>query len=261
MRILIAGEFVEGALGVSYHRAFEALGHEVTSFDSTEELLNVSPLARNRYTRYVGRSAFALRMNQKLLSAAVAAGPELVLVVKGPYVFRDTLERIRARIGAKLVNLNPDNPFYPDFTTGHIRATLPLYDGYFTFLRDVVPKLRAAGSRRAEYLPFGYDPQIHRPVEVSEAERRRWGHDLVFVGAWDRERQAWLESLRGFDLGIWGYQWTKRTLGSPLSKCVRGEGMFGIDMARILCSSKVVLNQGCRRAPAKYTELLVVNCP
>jgi len=242
VRILLVGELVEGAIGVSYLKAFQALGHEVSSFDYTEELLSVSPLARNRYIRYVGRSAFALAMNLKLLSTALAARPDMVFVTKAPYVFPWTLRRIRAQIGAKLVNLNPDNPFYPDFTTRHIRRTIPLYDCYFTFLRDIFPKLRAAGSPRMEYLPFGYDPEIHRPLSLSEDERAQWCHDVVFVGAWDREREAWLEPLADFDLGIWGSHWTKLRGGSPLRRCVRGEGIFGLSAARILCASKIALN-------------------
>jgi spore maturation protein CgeB len=239
---LVVGEFVEGAIGVSYVRAFRTLGHEVFSFDSTEELLRLSPLARNRYTRYVGRSAFALVMNLKLLSAAVRVRPNLVFVLKGPYVAPWALKRIRSRIGANLVNLNPDNPLYPDFTTRYIRRTIPLYDCYFTFLRDIILKLRAAGSPRVEYLPFAYDPEIHQPVDSSEDERSRWGHDVVFVGAWDQEREAWLEPLADFDLGIWGYQWTKLDPRSPLRRRVCGEGMFGLAMARILSASKIVLN-------------------
>ncbi|GEM_PF-307852 len=242
MRVLIVGEFVEGAIGVSYLRAFRALGHEVSSFDSTEELLRVSRLARNRYTRYMGRSAFALAMNVKLLSTAVAARPDLVFVIKGPYVFPWTLRRIRTQVAAKLVNLNPDNPLYPDFTTRHIRRTIPLYDCYFTFLRDIIVKLRAAGSPRTEYLPFAYDPEMHRRVSLSEDDRRQWGHDVVFVGAWDRDREAWLEPLADFDLGIWGSHWTKRAVGSPLRRHVCGEGIFGLGMARILSASKIVLN-------------------
>jgi spore maturation protein CgeB len=218
------------------------LGHEVFSFDSTEELLRLSPLARNRYTRYLGRSAFALAMNLKLLSAAETARPDVVFVIKGPYVTPWALKRIRSQTGAKLVNLNPDNPLYPDFTTRHIRRTIPLYDCYFTFLRDIILKLRAAGSPRAEYLPFAYDPEIHRAVNPSEDEQSRWGHDVVFVGAWDRDREAWLEPLADFDLGIWGSHWTKLDARSPLMRCVRGEGIFGLGMARILSASKIVLN-------------------
>jgi spore maturation protein CgeB len=56
-----------------------------------------------------------------------------------------------------------------------------------------------------------YDPATHRPVELTEADRARYGTDVGFVGGYEQERAAQLLRLarEGFRVKLWGYAWER----------------------------------------------------
>jgi spore maturation protein CgeB len=84
----------------------------------------------------------------------------------------------------------------------------PYYDFMFTIQKgDCLDKIRAAGTPEVHYLPTACDPFFHRPLELSDEDRKKWGSHLSFVGAGYHNRQQMFASLASADFRIWGSEW------------------------------------------------------
>jgi len=65
---------------------------------------------------------------------------------------------------------------------GYWRELAPHYDAVFTIQRgEFHDALKASGVRHIRYLPCAANPKIHRPLQLSPEETRRFGGDVSFV--------------------------------------------------------------------------------
>jgi spore maturation protein CgeB len=112
-------------------------------------------------------------------------------------------------LGARLVNYSTDDPWNPAFRAPWFLSALPSYDAVFTPRRANIDDLRRCGVRTVGYLPFAYDPQIHRPWP--EAESRGPPSDVLFVGGCDNDRLPMIGSLidAGLKLALFGGYWDR----------------------------------------------------
>lgn len=116
------------------------------------------------------------------------------------------------------------------------------YDYMFIIQRgDHLQKVQAAGAGRAIYLPVGCDPQVHRPVDVSPEEKKRWGSQVSFVGAGYNNRQQVFAALAKRDFKIWGTEWPTC---APFDRLVqeRGRRISPEEYVKIFNSSEINLN-------------------
>lgn len=249
MKLLLYGSQRKSSNNISFVRAFEQLGLQVHCFD--DETLYESQLSRLGGRNVVGK--IANRLFHQQLSAPLQNSfkqqvtlvePDVILVIKGYYLRPDTIEQVRkAHPRTKIVCFNPDNPFNTwqrGSSNAWIRASIPLYDCYFIWGKFLMEPLRRAGARRVEYLPFAYDPVIHRPVDLTLEEKSFFGSDIAFVGTWDDEREWWLNALVGFDLKIWGGRWNRAN--RRLRSKWQGREAYGEDFARICRAAKININ-------------------
>lgn len=88
------------------------------------------------------------------------------------------------------------------------REMAQYYDFVFTIQKDeCIDCIRRAGAGRVAYLPCACDPGIHRPLELDEDERKRWGSSISFVGAGYHNRQQMFASFADYDFKLWGTEW------------------------------------------------------
>jgi glycosyltransferase involved in cell wall biosynthesis len=241
MRILAVAELVMGGNSYAYVRAFRRLGHSVHVTPAEQYV----PVNWRRFllraVRKLCEPVFVREYTEALVTAAERLRPHLFFVFKGPYVTPEAVVAIR-RLGAVAVNFYPDVSF---LTHGrYIPRALPRYDWVFTTktfgLKDMEHLLNV---RRASFLPHGYDPEVHRPVELDEEERARYECDVSFIGTWSPKKQKLLEevcaALPAARVRVWGEQWqpARATLGSR----VEGRWVLGLEYAKALVASKVSL--------------------
>jgi spore maturation protein CgeB len=233
MKILLVGTFLPGRMELSYERAFRQLGCEVKRFDTSE----VKWILNNFWEPVINKRIWRDLNNLK---------PDLVLVIKGYCLWPKTIKKIRELKRCLVFCFNSDNPFNlisRGASNKNILSSIPYYDCYFTFSRRFIEFIRRQGAERVEYLPFGFDPDLHYPVSLTDIEKQKYGNDIVFVGNWDEEREYWLKFLKNFDLGIWGENyWRRRCKDKDLRLKWRRKAMYGEDMSRVLNSSKISLN-------------------
>src|SRR4051794_32911669 len=182
-----------------------------------------------------GIMARQLLLHRVALAQIRAARPDVLYVQDLWFFGRRELEAIR-RAGVLVVGQIASEPPPP--------ARLEGFDVILTSFPHYVDRFRALGVP-SEYLAIAFDQTIPDVVDVSpEAERP---HAAVFVGGVNPRVHpagtALLERLcERVDLEVWGYGREELPPGSPLLERHRGEA-WGIDMYRVLASSKVVVNR------------------
>jgi len=84
------------------------------------------------------------------------------------------------------------------------------YDFWFVIQQaPCIAALKQAGAKDVRYLPMAADPSVHRPLELTQAEREEYGSDVSFVGAGYANRRAIFPGLlrREWSFKLWGNEW------------------------------------------------------
>jgi spore maturation protein CgeB len=168
----------------------------------------------------------------------------MVLVFKGGLLKPETIFRLRDA-GKPLYNFYPDVSFVDHGP--RIPSALRHYDCVFTtksFHGDEEKK--QFGIRGLAHVRHGFDPEVHRPVELGSESLEHYNCDASFVGCWSKEKEARLlhilEAASDVCLKVFGLGWHyasrefKRRMGSNLLP-----GVFGDELAMAYCASKVNL--------------------
>lgn len=243
--ILILGSFEPWSLELSYFRAFQSLGYDPSCFDLSKEYVKVSRFTQNRYAQYIIHPYAVRKINIKLLKFIAAYEPDLIFVVKGHTICPDSIRAMKKTTRALLFIFNPDDPFNPNrgSSSKFIRKSIPEYDCYFIWSQLLIPRLKKAGARRIEYLPFACDTNLHYPVDLSEGDKVKYGSDVSFIGNWDKERENWLLELKNYKLAVWGADfWETKCKDKFIRSCWKGRIVIGEEMSKIVQSSKINLN-------------------
>lgn len=255
LHIALVGSFRPGSLERSIQRGFESLGHRVSAVPYAEwtPALSVERLRGaglvNRALATVSRPALELRLVFSLRELA----PDLVLILKCDDLHRATYRALRATLPrTPLVAFHPDDPYnrprglLPGPANPRADVQIREVDTFFVWSHPLVAKAQATGARRAAYLPFACDPELHpRVTDLSAAEREALGSPICFIGNWDPEREAWLTPLAEAELGlaVWGAEyWRTRCKSPALRRAYRGRPLTGREQAAAAAASDILVN-------------------
>lgn len=181
--------------------------------------------------------------NGDLLRLAERFQPELLLVFKGRFVEPETLRELRHR-GVRCYCFYTDVSFRAHGPL--IPRALPEYDWVFTTKSFGLADMREQlGVTRASLINFAFDPDLHRPIELPPADRRRFDCDVSYIGTWSPKKEGLLGAVvaarPNVHLKIWGEQWGRaRTPG--LSRAIMGHEVIGEDFVRAICGSAINLS-------------------
>jgi len=246
--IFLVGELSFDRLAASYRRAFASLGVTVEGFDTTELDQSLAWPARQRVVRRFTRRSLALRrfssrrLNETLLGMLASSNADWALLLSGEWVMPETIERIQ-RLGKRVAIFHSDNPLPPHYN--HRPETLDCArhaDLYLIWGERLADALRRVGVTRARFLPFGWDPEVF-PYQGDRPQGTWPG--VVFVGGWDREREAFLDEVaRHVPLRIYGPPyWSTRTRSSSRARaCWQGGALTMDKAAKALRDAAVSLN-------------------
>lgn len=240
MKVLYLGATWRGSNAQSWRRAFEALGHDVTAVDierAVEAPRTIATRVLRRLRGGPGRGRIE-RLARTILDVAERSKPDLVFAAKAIWLEARTLDSMK-RGGALLVHWHPDDYKNPANTSPGFQAAIPVFDVIVTPKSFNVSEYRADGARRVEYVPYAYDPEVHRPVDPRDGPPT----DAAFVGGWERERATFLEHLAasGVRLEVWGAYWHRLPRRSPLRPLCTFREALGDDMGRVFASTRVSL--------------------
>jgi spore maturation protein CgeB len=180
--------------------------------------------------------------NRRLIDKALAFRPDVLWVTgDNTVIYPETLAAIQRETDCKIVYTCGTSPIV--FSHPVERRAARLYD--LVIANDYYHGIQwlELGAKRMECLPgTACDPELHRPYDLSDEERKAYTCDIAFVGTlvpdslYSRRVRA-LESLRDFDLGIW----TVHEVPDSLRSFVRGRAL-GETTLRIMSAAKINLN-------------------
>jgi len=190
-------------------QALRTLGHEADicysnytrrdgfRFHATRRLARCPGIRRGTLTREL------LRANARLLDRTRQFDPDILLTTSVERLLPATLEQLRPRTSTKIVAWVIDCPEY----LANFPGAAHLYDAVFVGSPEWRTKSRITGINiDAHYIPYGYNPDVYRPTELTDEEEARYGSDVVFVGARYNDRETALLQVSDLGLSIHGWR-------------------------------------------------------
>lgn len=160
------------------------------------------------------------RFATQILKTCAELKPAIVLTTGGRAPLeRSHIQKLHA-IGSKVINYSTDDPWNPVLRATWFLSTLPAYDAIFTPRRTNMDDFRRAHVRNIHYMPFAYDPNIHRAWNGGAPAMS--ASDVLFVGACDSERLPLIAALAdaGLRLALYGRYWDVDAKTRPFARGV-----------------------------------------
>lgn len=157
------------------------------------------------------RPAHLAAFNRHLRSMLDRMHPDLVLTTGVVAVTAETLRHIRGH-GARTINFLTDDPWNPRNGAGFFWDAMREYDLVASPRVSNLEDLRNHGCRRVEYLPFGYNPEVHFvEPDASPEDERRYRCDVAILGGADEDRVPLARALAaaGLELALYGGYWER----------------------------------------------------
>lgn len=246
-RVLISYFFGKDTipLGASCAAGFQALGWEVTCFNSQAEsrvnryfLKWVNKLFRTFGFRSVDVARHSPWGNhnfrQLQLEKAVADfRPDVLLVIRGNSFDAEVIRRLKESYNIRhTVGWWVKDPR----TSGEMLEDSRIYDHYFCIHRFGYEE-----KDNIHYLPaLGVDRALYRPLSPEKIYR----HEVVFVGGWSPRRQEMMDALSDLPVEIYGPGWRKRRnwFNPELRKKVKANRIWNEELVALYNHARIVLN-------------------
>jgi len=243
-RMLYVGKLALGQTARQRFDAFARLGCAITGVD-TSRPRNL-PAARDFWDR-VRRKLQGPRdwtaANHAILAHVARREFDVLWIDKGLTITAETLRAVRVRQPAcRILGFSPDDMYQRHNQSPQFRRHLPLYDLFFTTKTFGVAELRTIGCPRVAFHDNGYDPDTHRPLSLSAAERAGYGGPVGFIGSWEPQRARSIERLAaaGVAVRLWGVRWARACAPHPNLR-IESRELLGLDYARGLNSFDINL--------------------
>ncbi len=242
LRILLVGPVYGGSLPVTryVHSALKKLGHTVEWLDFSplhESVRFFDGITRKQEHRKALQGQYTHLMAQTVLARAELFQPQIVFFMAQSPGAPNVLEELRnAGIPTAFWFVEDGKLF------DYGMKMAPYYDVFFHIQgASFTEQLKQAGARHVHYLPLAADPDVHKPLQLTDDEQAEYGSDISHVGAGYPNRRRFFPSLLDFNFKLWGSDWEQP---GPLGKVLQrgGERISTEDTVKIFNASKVNLN-------------------
>jgi spore maturation protein CgeB len=189
-------------------RALRELGHRVREIDlapfapAYAELLRASSDLRLRGPGEELRAGLTRVVGEAILTQFLLDPPDVVFGLAQAPLDLHTLARLRQRGILRAFWFCEDAHVMP-----YWRDVCGSYDFFFHLQPDVLGEVLRERGTCGMPLRMGFDPSVHRPVELSAAESARYACELSFVGAGYHNRIQFLPGLADLGLRLYGTEW------------------------------------------------------
>jgi len=240
VRVLVTGQYWPGANSLYIARAFERCG-AIVRFLNDSAIFPGWETKRGRIARRLLTPLIEAEWNRQLLALAHTFQPDLVYITNGHLCWSSTLEAIRAK------NI-PVMCFYHDVKwmnreESRFSKVIGGFDLVATTRRWQEAEFKAAGARNVKVVRFGYEPSVHRPLQLDEKAIERYGADVTFIGTMEVHRRADLHTVLScefpYRFRLWGSSWGNIPV---VSAYWQGRDVHEQEIPVIYAASKVALH-------------------
>lgn len=251
-KILIYGENWTGTLPRLIFDDLSKRGYVSEVFDFTDYL----PGIKNRsFIQKVKRRLFPgfymRRIQHLFLQKTLEFAPDLIIVVKGLHLGKETLKQIK-KSGCSLVNWNPDDFFNTKNSNASLIQAMPEYDLVVSSREHLFEKYREHGASAMLFLDWYYVPDLHFDRQLEKTI------EASFVGSWSLTREKFLSELE-IRFSIWGSGWEKSSISFKNNHDVKAHILNQIEMSKVFSKSKYNLNllthENCDLSNLRFFEV------
>ena len=169
--------------------------------------------------------------NRKLIAACLSARPDAIVVDNSKVIRLSTIKKVR-KIGVKCIAYyTPDDVVSRHNLSWPLRISLRHWDLFFTTKTFNVPELGKLGVRSPVLIGKAFDPHLHRPLAATEVGEEFERYDVVFAGAYERQRCASINALAAagvsaivYGAGVGGWRQDKLHPSVVLRQATFGRG-------------------------------------
>ncbi|MEI6987287.1 MAG: glycosyltransferase [Rhodospirillaceae bacterium] len=230
----------DNSLGSFYERAFRKLGQTVGRFAPVAALSPWPGGSANLIRRIVRALGLddAPALWHRAFVAVAAFRPDLIIFTRCETAPAEAIERLKDETGSPCWNIYTDHPLaIPGRAAIRMAPFYGVFSVLFTNDRNLIPVFQQLGAGDVRWLPFGYDPDVHRPVPCAGMRS-----GIAYIGGWGPLVETWLEPLVPLGLRIYGPGWHRLSRYGPLAGCwCKYEG-WGRDMTTALARHWFAVN-------------------
>ncbi|MFC1812274.1 glycosyltransferase [Thermodesulfobacteriota bacterium] len=243
--ILYVGTTWYGSTTAQRKRALEDIGCTIDTVD-TGWRQELPTIGRRIVRSFFRRTGYPLEMkdeNRKIIDAVSQKRYDIVWIDKGLTIRPKTLDFIRNRQPQTVIlSFSVDDMINPDNQSRYYLKSVPRYDLHVTTKTPNVLELKDMGAKHLFYIENGYDLHVHRPVEITEEDQKKYGADVGFVGGYEKARAESLLRLAeaGISIRVWGNRWYMLK-NRPTILRIEDRPVFGDEYAKVLCATKINL--------------------
>lgn len=262
MRILYVGDATPDTRCAQRARALQDLGHELSwvPFVPTHEHSGIEPQLSllGRVSRRAGWPLDTEGANGAILSALEQQPFDLLWVEKAPCLRASTLRRARA--------LQPELAltfFSEDDLSSRVHRSRPMTAAFGEYDLVVTTKrrnwtdgsLERLGARRVVFEPKTFDPALHRPLELTDNDRRRFGAQAGFIGTYEEARAEGCLRLAesGLTVRVFGNGWQRCELEHP-NLILERRPIAGDDYVRAMLATSLQLGFLRKQVGDQHTD-------
>lgn len=248
MKILFCGALWEGSTSKMRLEALQRLGHTVIGVDTARSPSACHSVAA-RAAQKAGWAIDIAGANRRLLEEARQHPVDVVWIDKGLTIQPKTLREIRkAAPRARLLHYSLDDMTGKHNQSKRYLAGVPIYDLHLTTKSYNVAELQGMGAAKVLFVNNAFSVTLHRPVVISDDDRRRLGGPVGFIGAFEKDRgdAIWFLVTAGVPVRVWGEgwgtgwkEWAARHRHPGLT--VEDRAVFGSEYAKAICSFDINL--------------------
>jgi len=246
MRILYVGPLWEGSTCLQRMQAMQDLGHKILPVDTAP--VNVRNEQKRFFCRVkrklLGPSDLA-HSNSKINSLLGKSDIDVLWLDKALTITPGTLKAMRKVSPQTIIaGYSPDDMARKHNQSRAFLKSLPLCHVFFTTKSYGVKELESLGAQHVIFIAKAFDPNTHRPMEISEEEKKRFGGKVGFIGDYEIERAQSIHYLasHGIPARIWGPNWRRKCQLNHPNIVVEGIPLWKDDYAKAICSFDINLN-------------------
>lgn len=246
-RIFFIGDLNTYGRGYQRYRTLIEMGHDVVAYShtfvSSPETIQ-SPTLLYRIFWKLRLPLDDMGINSVLKLEVKQSNFDVIWIEKGNMIWPSTLASIKKMSPeTALISCSEDDMYARHGHSLWYKWGLNKYDCVFTTKTYNLKELKYFGAKKTKLFLDSYDEKIHRPMQLTNAERGRFESDVGAIGAFEPERAAFLLYLAesGFKVTIWGNGWAN-WVGRMENLDVRNEFLFGEDYSKAVCTTKINLN-------------------
>ena len=238
-KILYVGENFTGSTSLQRYTALRRIGYDLDEINFSKTFHKNS--FKGMISRILNKFSYSIDFvsaNNQIYKKISSEKYYILWIDKGLTIKPELINYVKKLNRVKfLVGFYNDDMFKKHNQSIQWKQGLPFYDLIITTKSYNVKELLSMGAKRVEFMNNSYDTEIHKPVKISQIDKKKFGGSVGFIGAWEKERSNSISFLAeaGIKVRWWGGGWSNKAFSPNVQNLVyENDALWGHDYAKAI---------------------------